>query len=332
MMTEIYQIDDLKKLEVFLKSVKDADKLRKMLFKEFLKYADYKNVTDWNKAVKLCESLAIIGWGNYEPIEALKGKYFNGNPMTFFINKFGECRFVDAIWSKRTTGYTMEEGRTSYHFSPNQIDNKQTLLWNYETKEYIQDVKFKSQSNWIPKNPIWFERTISNCYENSKEVIESIKKDLQFDLNEKMRPEKYGNTINRIVINHCHSFYDNANCKENFLITESEIKLSSQKAWEDLHKMFPKSEIKKHGYLLRNRFEYGPFRSDTGRINITIYLERAFSRLSHQEQKEKFSEYVLIGLNTLISKLKKKKVNYDFDLMLEDFSIIIEKWKTKKHD
>lgn len=198
-MKEIYEINDLKELKSFLESQSNQDKLRDNLFSEFLRYADYKNVSEWNKAVKICESLAIIGWGKYEALEALKGMYFNGNPMTYFLNKFGECRFVDAVWSKRTTGFTMEQGRTSYHSSPNQSDSKPTILWDYETKEDLQDVKIESQRNWTPKNPIWFERGISNCYENSKEFIESVDKELQPLLKEKMRPEKYGNLINRII-------------------------------------------------------------------------------------------------------------------------------------
>ena len=87
-MNEIYEIDDLKELKNFLERQSNQDKLRENLFSEFLQYADYKNVSDWNKAVKICESLAIIGWGKYEPLEALRGMYFNGSPMTFFINKF----------------------------------------------------------------------------------------------------------------------------------------------------------------------------------------------------------------------------------------------------
>lgn len=330
-MTEIYKIDDLKKLEKFLKSQKNIDKLRKTLFSEFLKYADYKNVTDWNKAVKICESLAIIGWGNNEPLEALRGMFFNGNPMTFFLNKFGECRFVDAIWSKRKTGFTMEQGRTSYHVSPNQIDEKETILSDYETKEDIQDLKIESQRNWAPKNPIWIERGISNCYENSKPVIESIQNELQSILNEQMQPEKYGNAINRIIINNSYSFFDNAHCKTNYIISESEKKISNQKAWEELHKMYPKKEIEQNGYYLRNRFEYGPFRTDTGKIRANIHFEKEFSELSHQEQKEKFSDYTLIVLNTIIDRLKKKKLNYDFDLMLQDYTTILNKWKKKNY-
>lgn len=330
-MTEVYKINTLKELELFLESQNNKDLLREKLFIEFLKYADYKNVSEWNKAVKLCESLAIIGWGDNEPLEALRGKFFNGNPMTFFLNKFGECRFVDAIWSKRTIGFTMEQGRTSYHFSPNQTDEKQTTLWDYETKEEIQDIKIESQRNWTPKNPIWFERGISNCYENSKTLIENVDRELQQLLNEKMRPEQYGNTMNRIIIHHSHSFYDNAYCKTNYIISESDKKLANQNAWEQLHKMYSKKEIEENGYYLRNRFVYGPFRADTGKINVDIHFEKAFSELSYQEQKEKFSEYVLISLNAIANKLKKKKLNYNFDLMIEDFSKLINKWKNKNY-
>jgi len=176
---KIFEIEDLKELEEFLQSQSEIEQLRERLFAEFLKYADYKNAGEWNKAVRLCESLAIIGWGNHEALEALRGQFFNGNPTTCFQNKFGETRFVDAIWSKRINGFTMEQGRTSYCFSPDDPTQKQSVSWEYEVKEDIQDISLESQRNWIPKNPVWIKRIISNCYENSKAVIESVDKELQ---------------------------------------------------------------------------------------------------------------------------------------------------------
>lgn len=324
---EIYNIQDLDKLEKFLNKYENNDEIREILFSEFLKYADYKNVSDWNKSVKLCECLAIVGWGNYEPLEALRGMFFNGNPMTYYLNKFGKPRFVDAIWSKRKLGFTMEQGRTSFHCSPNQIDDKETILWFYESKEDIQDIKIESQRNWIPKNPIWFDRGISNCYENSKDVIESIVSDLQITLNEKMRPEKYGRAINRIIVNCSFSYFDNAHCKTNYIIAKTDKKISTQKAYEELQKMFSKNEISENGYFLRNRFEYGRLMSKTGILKANIHFEKEFSELTQKEQKEKFTEYALMILNEIIKRLKKKKLNYDFDLMLKDFEEIIGEWK-----
>ena len=329
-MNEIYKIDDLKSLETFLRSQKEIGQLREMLFTEFLIYADYKNVTEWNKAVRICESLAIIGWGKYEALEAVRGMFFNGNPETTFRNKFGAPRFVGAIWSKRVTGFTMENGRTAYNASPDQIDEKQSLLREYQVKEDIQDLKIKSQRNWIPKNPILIGRGIANCYENSKAVLESIDKDLLSALNLKMQPEKYGTALNRIMIRHSHSYYDHDCCKCNIIIADEKLKLKRKDCESTLLTMFSEQEINKNGYYLQNRFEFGPFRLDTGKVNIVIRFEREFSQLSHSQQKEKFSEYLLMAVQTIVDKLKKKKLDYNFDLMLEDFVIIVNDWKVKK--
>ncbi|MDB0714725.1 hypothetical protein PL498_00630 [Bacteroides xylanisolvens] len=324
---KIFEIEDLKELEEFLQSQSEIEQLRERLFAEFLKYADYKNAGEWNKAVRLCESLAIIGWGNHEALEALRGQFFNGNPTTCFQNKFGETRFVDAIWSKRINGFTMEQGRTSYCFSPDDPIQKQSVSWEYEVKENIQDISLESQRNWIPKNPVWIKRIISNCYENSKAVIESVDKELQSELNRRMRPEKYGRAINQIIINCSYSYYDHAHCKTNYVIADEKLKLKQKDFYPILLTMFTKKEIEQNGYYLRNRFEFGPFRADTGKIRIGLNLEKEFSELSHPEQKLKLSEYILFALNHVTDKLKKKKLDYDFDLMLEDFNSILTEWK-----
>ena len=326
-MERIFEIKDLKALEDFLQSQTGAEQLCERLFAEFLKYANYKNAEDWNKAVRLCECLAIIGWGTHEPLEALRGQFFNGNPMTCFFNKFGEPRFVDAIWSKRIKGFTMEQGRTGYWFSPDAPEQKQSVSREYEVKEDIQDLKLESQRNWIPKNPVWINRTISNCYENSKAVIESVEEELQPELNRRMRPEKYGRAINQIIINCSYSYYDHDHCKTNHIIADEKLKLKQKDFYPTLLTMFTRQEIEKNGYYLRNRFEFGPFRADTGKIRIGLNLEKEFSELSHAQQKLKFSEYILFALNHIIDKLKKKKLDYDFDLMLEDFNSILTEWK-----
>ena len=51
---KIFEIEDLKELEEFLQSQSEIEQLRERLFAEFLKYADYKNAGEWNKAVRLC--------------------------------------------------------------------------------------------------------------------------------------------------------------------------------------------------------------------------------------------------------------------------------------
>lgn len=326
-MNIIYEIETLDNLQKYL-SQQNAALLREELFAEFLKYADYKNVLEWNKAVRICECLAIIGWDNYEPLEAVRTVFYNGNPLTMFCNKFGEARFVDAIWSKRKNGFTMEYGRTSYHVSPD-WPSKSTLLSNHPVKEDIQDLKLENQRNWIPKSPILITRMIGNSYKNSKSVLDSIDHELQPQLELKMRSELYGNSINKIVIIGSYSFFDNSGCKTNYIIADEKLKLKSNDFYANLLKIYSKEEIDKNGYFLRNRFEFGSFRSDTGKIKTTIYFEKELREMSFIEQKIKISEHVSEALKTIIDKLKKKKLNYDFDTMFLDFQEILTDWKQK---
>ena len=47
-MNEIYAITSLSELEDFLHSQNSIENIREKLFVEFLKYADYKSVSEWN--------------------------------------------------------------------------------------------------------------------------------------------------------------------------------------------------------------------------------------------------------------------------------------------
>ncbi|WP_020531037.1 hypothetical protein [Flexithrix dorotheae] len=325
-MKVVFDIENIDELESYLLKHSNRDSLRESLIAEFLRDAYYKNVRQWNRAVRICECLAIIGWGEYEPLEALRGKWFNGNPQTCFLNKFGDLRFVEAIWSKRKSGFTMEQGRTSFHYSPDDINNIQTILSEYPTKEDIQSLSLNSQRNWIPKNPIWITRGVSNCYENSKELIDSLSKELQVELNERMRPEKYGRKVNRLILSCAFSFFDNDHCKTNYIISESNKPLTNSKAWEEIRKTFSEKEIEDNGYYLRNRYKFGPFRKDTGNVQITIHFEKEFSDLSHLEQKKVLSEYFKQAIIQTAEKLKKKDLGYDFDAMIGDFTRVLSSW------
>ncbi|WBX67939.1 hypothetical protein PG910_07320 [Tenacibaculum dicentrarchi] len=57
-----------------------------------------------------------------------------------------------------------------------------------------------------------------------------------------------------------------------------------------------------------------------------IYLEKEFSELSYLEQKEQISKYIIDILEKTITKLEKKKLDYNFDLMLTDFKKVITEW------
>jgi hypothetical protein len=317
----IYEIENLDELETLLSKYNTAE-ITEQLFAEFLKYCEYKNVSDWNKAVRLCECLAITGWGGHEPVQAVRGTFFNGNPETDFYNKFRETRYVSAIWSKRKNGFTMENDRAFYLYSPN-VPSKQS--GKYPATECIEDIKLLSQRNRILCNPICFIRTIGNCYKNSKAVIESIENSLQANLDKNMTPEKYGRAINSIVFNLCFSFYDNGSCKTNYIIADEKLNLKQKDFYPALLKIYRRAEIEKNGYYLRNRYEYGNFRN--GIFRVSIHFERELSDMENQEQKEKMAFHIEEALGVVIGKLKKKQLKYNFDLMQDDFLKIINEWK-----
>ena len=239
--------------------------------------------------------------------------------MTYFLNAHGEPRFVEAMWSKRKTGLTMQDGDTIFHTGPDAAGK--TLAC--PVKEDILDLTLNSQRNWIAKNPVRITRAISNCYENSRAVIESLFEDLQPALNAKMRPKIYGSAINYIKLE-CAFSFDDRGCKTNYIIAPDKPRLSSQRAWELLCEMMSEEERREGGYYLRNRFEYAPFRKDTGKTGVQIYFEREFSELSHAEQKQKISEYFLTALKQIAR--KQSKLKYDFKTMIDDFSKILDEW------
>ncbi|MFR8440395.1 MAG: hypothetical protein ACLVCW_01395 [Campylobacter sp.] len=314
----IYEIENLAELEILLRA-QDQILIRERLLGEFDRYAFYKNASEWNRAVKICECLAIVGWGERESIEALRGKFYNGQPATYFLNVHGEACFVEAMWSKRKTGFTMQDGDTIFHAGPDTAGK--TLA--RPVKEDIQDVKLNSQRNWIAKNPVRITRAISNCYENSRAVIESLFEKLQPALNAKMRPKIYGCAINYIKLSCEFSFSDHG-CKTNYIIAPDKPRLSSQRAWELIHEMMSEEQRRAGGYYLRNRFEYSPFRKDTGKTGALIYFEPEFSELASMEQKRKMGEYFLTALKQIAQ--KQSKLEYDFAAMIEDFNEILCGW------
>lgn len=327
MFSQIYEIDTLQQLREYLTQSSDCEKVRTYLLAEFLKYSRYRNAAEWNMAVRLCECLAIIGWGETEPLEAIRGTYFNGNPNTFFVNRNAEFRYLNAVWSKRKNGIAIDFGSSSFLGSPDAPSIRTPI--SGDTISEVMPTKLNSQRNWIPKNPICITRGIANCYENSRSVIESMEKDLKPTLNQRMRPELYGGAINQIIINCSFSFYDNYHCKTNYIIADEALGLKQKDFYSALLGMFPKKEIEDNGYYLRNRFTCGPFRFDTGLIRVGVVLEKEFSKHHPLRQKQVLSEYFLHAVD-LCAKRLCKKIDYDFRLMTADFTAILKEWCEKQ--
>ena len=322
-MDRIFSLKSLDDLQTFL-TVQPRKRVRKELGKAFLKACLYTDAKEWNRAVRLCEALTIVDWGDLEPVEATRGVFWNGSPETIFFNKFSQPRFVDAIWSRRKAGLTMCQGQTSYHSSPD-LPKKPELLWDYPVEECLQDVTLETQRNWIPKNPILIRRTVANCYPSSEKLMAEMEGRLLPALDEHMTPEKYGAAFNRLLIE-CSLSYDDESGPNNNIILDEDVRLSPAKLYQRLRKMYSAKEIKKNGYFLRKRYDYGGFLSDRGVMKVQIHFSREFSEQSHKAQKREFAQHLVTAVDGAIARLKARKLVYDFDSMRQDFHSILTDW------
>lgn len=227
---------------------------------------------------------------------------------------------------KRVDGYAVDFSRSEWHDSPDSSLRAEEL-----SKTGIGGISaesLKSQRNWIAKNPILITRGLANCYENSRPMIESLEKELMPELNRRMRPEVYGEAIDRIVLHCCFSFYDDYHCKTNYIVAEESLKLKQKDFYPVLLTMFTEKEIEDNGYYLRNRFTYSPFRADNGTARVVIVFEKEFSDLPQQKQREVISGYFLQAVSQLEKRLS-KKIEYDFQQLISDFKEILAKWQSK---
>ncbi|MCM1356063.1 MAG: hypothetical protein NC212_06635 [Staphylococcus sp.] len=322
-MNRIFEISDIEELREYLLSCGDKEILRGQLLDAFQRYSHYRNASEWNLAVRVCEALAIVGWGSHKPVEAIRGAYFNGNPDTCFLDRNAKPCYLDAVWSKRKDGVAIDYTRSFSHENSGSGRLMSELI-GIQVGE-VQDIKLDTQRNWIPKNPIRIVRGLANCYSGSRPVVKSIDNFLMPALNACMRPEMYGSDIDIIIFNLSFSFYDNYHCKTNHIIADESLKLRHKDFYPKLLEMYSLKEIEDNGYYLRNRFTYGPFRKETGNVRVDIVFEKEFSQKTVSVQKELLSGYLIHAAQHLAKRLH-RKINYDFPLMIADFKSVLETW------
>ena len=99
----ILSLETIDELASFLQSHPVAQ-VRRELLDGFDARCEYVDANEWATAVRICEALAIIGWGPREQVDAISG--FNGDCwQTQFITDKNEYRFRFAYWSKRKAGW-----------------------------------------------------------------------------------------------------------------------------------------------------------------------------------------------------------------------------------
>lgn len=82
----------------------------------FDRYQGYRSAGQWNELVRVCEALAVVGWGEREPVEAFAERWINGSFYTQLRNRqFEIVGGSERRWSRHGTTFTLtgDEGESS---------------------------------------------------------------------------------------------------------------------------------------------------------------------------------------------------------------------------
>lgn len=294
-MDKIFEIETIEELSTYLKTL-DPNKSRKNLLKEFDRLYDYKNILEWNKLVRVCEALRIIGWGKREALETFAEKWINGSFYTYIQNQYFEKKSCER-WCKKNKTFI--------------LDNKK------DTKDYGV-TKLESQRNLLPKSPIRW--SLSGNHQKSVEPLYKEFDKLKNLIVKNLRPELYGDDFSYLGLNLYFSYHDATFSLNGITLTSTRHEYFHSQ--DEVPKEF------KGKYSIKPRFKVGNLSKKTGEWKLVIdrYFTRAFGEKKIDEQKRIITEDFQEFLDILSEKLKKKKVNYGVSLLKNDLKKIMKNW------
>lgn len=196
----ITALGTLGELEAFLQS-QPIDIVRNELLRGIDALLEYADANQWATAVRICEALAIIGWGTREQVDAISR--YNGDCWeTQFVTDKDELRFRLARWSKRKAGWTL--WNPEFHASPD-FPDRPSVDWkqNAGTEFPIVDRDtLPSQRNYRRQMPIIMGMIGGvNTTSNS---ADALRMELRKHLLETMTPAAYGDAVEKFYFTfHC---------------------------------------------------------------------------------------------------------------------------------
>lgn len=292
MIKSIVATDTLEELTKQIQATPHVDELRTLLIAEYHRLFHYTNIIEWNELVRVCEALAITGWGqDMTPVEAIAEKWINGAYYTELRTRtFQQLEGSTQRWSTHKDSYVITEGndRTNYGIP-----------------------SLASQRNQLLKNPLRLVR--SGNYQRSVQPFIDRLSSLRRQLDEHMRPELYGDSFSYLGISCYFSHHD-------------EVEPSLR--YEYFHETSDVPEGFEQGYFIRPKYDVGKLANRKGelKLEITRHFTRAEGELPLDEQQKLFQVDLLHMIDVLEEKLRRKKLNYRVDLLRQDAEQILERW------
>jgi len=288
LLAEISKREEMEDLRTFLSSRSDQTELRNHLLQLLRAVLEYDDAAAWSKAVRICESLAITGWGDWERVDACTR--FTGDCWeTRFINHQGEHRFRLGNWTKRKAGWSLFN--PEYHFSRDVPEIPAKSWEEYAGIEFpcVELLKLPSQRNAQKQMPIVMGLI---CGDGPvSERVWDLKRELTKLLIQTMRPEIYGDAINR--------FYLTLYCA------------ADNRADSATH----------------DGLKIGSYRAKQKAFYCELHLDSKFGPLSVDDQKWVFFNAVEESIKALETKFAKLKLEYDFAAFRSDIVSAFDLWK-----
>lgn len=273
--------------------------VRPELLAEFDRLFRYQNIEEWNALVRVCEALALVGWGERQPVEALAERWVNGSWYTTLRTREFEKlsghgntdEATEAEWAKRGNSFVL---RGSNDLLDRGIDS------------------FTSQRLPLPKNPVRLTRRVANHQKSATAFVEALSA-LNARLNRELSTARYGEGFDYVEVSCAFSNHDDEH---------------TTVRGEYFHdaKDVPKGLTTRH--YVRPKLGFGKLtqKHDLWHWRVDRHFTRAEGELPLAAQQRRFGEDLLSILDTLQQRLAKKKLRYDVARLRLDLERHLESW------
>lgn len=276
-----------------------ASVVRPALLAEYDRLFRYRNIEEWNALVRVCEALALVGWGERRPVEALAERWVNGSWYTTLRTREFEKLSghgntgddTEAEWAKRGNSFVLRGG-------------DDLLDRGIEA--------FASQRWPLPKNPVRLTRRVANHQKSATAFVESLSA-LSKRLNRELSADRYGEGFDYVEVACVFSNHDDEH---------------TTVRGEYFHdaKDVPQGLTTRH--YVRPRLSLGKLvqKQDLWHWRVDRHFTRAEGELPLAEQQRLFGEDLLSIAETLKQRLAKKKLRYDVARLRFDLERLLESW------
>lgn len=123
---ELFALDTVDDLRGWILA-HESEWMRDALLTEFARLRNYRNAAEWNRLVRVCEALALIGWGDSTPVEANADRWINGSMYTKLMTaSFRHDR--ERGWIVRQGLLVLDEAEPSMAGARERLDSQRVLL------------------------------------------------------------------------------------------------------------------------------------------------------------------------------------------------------------